>query len=356
MAQPRSAPASGENTHDDFTLRKDVTFVIVPVTVKDGNGHLVDGLLKRDFSILEDGTPQTIQLFTSDPFPLSAAVVVDTGMPDVELRKVQNTLGALAGAFSGFDEVSVYIYGNSVEKVSDFTVASNRLDDAIRKVRATRGQQGGVPFAGGPLNTTSPVINGKNVDPNADIVPVVRPPSRVLNDAILAAANDLAKRERTRRRILFVISDGRELGSRASYQDVLKVLLSNEISVYSMAVGGTAMPVYGTLQKIRIPGQGYGDILPKYASATGGDIIKEFGAKGIESAYAQVTAQARNEYTLGYTTRATAASNYREIEVLVRRPNLRVHAKTGYYPLPPVRNAPAENAAETPAKPSAPKD
>jgi len=47
--------------------------------------------------------------------------------------------------------------------------------------------------------------------------------------------------------------------------------------------------------------------------------------------------EARNQYTLGYNTPQQPSSNYREIEVRVRRPGLEVFAKHGYYPLPPQR-------------------
>ena len=148
---------------------------------------------------------------------------------------------------------------------------------------------------------------------------------------------DLARRDRTRRKILFVISDGRELGSSASYAQVSKVLLSYQISVYAVAVGTAALPVYGTAQKARIPGLGYGDILPKYASATGGQVFTEFNQDAIEQAYSRVTEEARNQYTLGYMTRVTPSSSYRTIEILVvgHGHDLKVYAKAGYYPLPP---------------------
>jgi VWFA-related protein len=194
------------------------------------------------------------------------------------------------------------------------------------------------------------VINGRNMDntPNIPSMPTSQAQSsRVLNDAILAAAQNLARRDRMRRsqseqgadyrKILFVISDGRELGSVASYADVMKVLLSNNIAVYAVGVGGAALPIYGKLEKLNIPKTGTGNILPKYASATGGQVFTEFGREAIESAYSRVTAEARNQYTLGYTTRATPSSNYRGIEVRVGRPGLRVYARDGYYPLPPAR-------------------
>jgi len=338
-SRPSAAPPPGAG---DFTISTNVNFVLVPVTVKDSGGHLVAGLVKRDFSVFEDGAPVTLQLFTSDPFPLSVAVLLDTGMSDLTLNKVQETLPALSGAFSQYDEISFYTFGSSVERLSDFSSAQKRIDEAIRRLRyrddgsRRTGRQGGFAVAGGPLNS-SPTINGKPVDPNAPIVEIAREEPRVLNDAILAAANDLSARERTRRRMIFVISEGRERGSNASYSDVLKVLLSHEISVYAVNVGQSAAPVYGSLQKVRVPGMGYANLLPKYASATGGDVIAELNRQAIEAAYQRATLEARNQYTLGYTARATAASNYRQIEVVVRRPNLKVFARDGYYPLPPQR-------------------
>src|SRR5208283_1408779 len=73
-----SVPQSGESGREElFKLQKTVSFVTVPVTVKDDEGKLVDGLLQKDFSIYEDGVKQQLKLFTSDPFPLSAALIID---------------------------------------------------------------------------------------------------------------------------------------------------------------------------------------------------------------------------------------------------------------------------------------
>src|SRR5205823_8764358 len=103
-----------------------VNQVLVPVMVKDGSGRLVNGLLPRDFSVYEDGKKQKLNFFTTDPFALSAAVIFDTGLPDVALEKVKQTFPALEGAFSQFDEVSIYTYSSAVSKVSDFSAAGDR--------------------------------------------------------------------------------------------------------------------------------------------------------------------------------------------------------------------------------------
>jgi hypothetical protein len=100
-------------------------------------------------------------------------------------------------------------------------------------------------------------------------------------------------------------------------------------------VDTAAIPIYDKANRIRIPGFGTANILPRYVSDTAGDMLAEFDRAGIEQAYSRIADTARNQYTLGYTTQATKSSAFRTIDVRVLRPNLNVFAKQGYYPLPP---------------------
>ena len=63
------------------------------------------------------------------------------------------------------------------------------------------------------------------------------------------------------------------------------MLLTDGIAVYAIGVDTAAMPIYDKVAKARIPGFGYSDILPRYANATGGDVLNEFSKDSIESAY-----------------------------------------------------------------------
>jgi len=340
-APPGSIPADqGQyNSPDDIPLFVSrVNYVVVPVTVKDSSGHLVDGLRPKDFTVLEDGKKQELKLFIVDPLPLSAAIILDTGMPDVALQKVAQTYTALAGSFSPYDEVSLYTYSTTVSQVSDFSAVGDKLNSVLNRMKVERGRNNGAPVMNGPLGPQGPTINGIPVErPGAQ--PNISPPKdvRVLNDAVVRAALDLSKRDPKRRKIIFIISDGREYGSKVSYSDALKVLLSRNVTVYGIGVESAAMPIYDKLQKIHLPHYGYGDILPKYAKATGGEVFSEFNRDNIEVAYMRATGDARNQYTLGYQTRATPSSTYRDIEVRVDRPGLKITTKTGYYPLPAAR-------------------
>lgn len=344
--QAPNTPGSGSDELA-YQIKVSVNFVPVPVTVKDTDGHLVQGLLKRDFAVFENGVEQNISFFSSDPFPLSAAVVLDVGMPNSAVKKIKETFSALDGAFGPYDEISVYTYGNAVHKQQDFTNADALLH-TLRSLRETvRGENEGVPVTSGPM-ASGPSINNKPAIEGTPHVQQVEQASRVMNDAILQAAQDLASRPENRRKVLFVISDGMEKGSRSSYADVLRVLLSKEVTVYGIGVEGAAIPGYGRAERLHIPGLGTGNILPKYASATGGDVFSQLGRDAIESAYQQVTLEARNQYTLGYNTHVSPVSTRRSIEVRVHRPGLKVYAKEGYYPLPPAPGKPAQPSAQKP--------
>jgi hypothetical protein len=167
----------------------------------------------------------------------------------------------------------------------------------LNQIKTYSGRNNGAPVTGGPLGPQGSSINGHPVD--SPIQPVITPPkqSHVINDAILMAARDLSKRDRTRRKIIFVISDGREIGSDASYSDTLKVLLTQNVIVYAVGVEGAAIPGYGKIQKVHIPkldvpgvgsfNFGYGNILPKYVFILAEHCVCRKRQNDIERAYAR---------------------------------------------------------------------
>ncbi len=335
--QPSGTPAPQEQL---FTFSRELNFVQVAVSVKDGEGNLVNGLLRPNFSVLENGVQQNIVFFTSDPFPISAALIIYVNLPNISLDRIKETFSALIGAFTEFDELAVYTYGNIVRTRQDFLGAqSEKTAATLNTVRKIEGMPSGPAISDSPM-TIGPSVNGRQFPDTGRDIPSMEnrayPESAVLNDAVLQASADLGHRDPTRRRILFIISDGREKGSVASYEDVKKVLLTNNITVFAVGADTAAMPLYDKLAKIRLPRQGYGNILPKYVSATGGELAAEFTRAAIENAYSRLTGQARNQYTLGYYSNAPSSSMaYRSIDIRVNQPKLRVYARDGYYPVPP---------------------
>jgi VWFA-related protein len=317
-----------------------VNAVQIPVMVKTPDGRRVDGLLPKDFTVLENGKKQTLTYFTSDPFQLSVAIVLDTGMADVALQKVNQTYTALAGAFSPYDEVALYTYSSTVSQATDFVSRPERLTAALQEMKEVRGRENGPPVLGGPLGPQGPTVNGAPVGGSMN-APVNTPAREyhVLNDAILEAAVDLGKRPSDRRKVIFVISDGREMGSKASYKGVLHLLQSRNIQVRAVLVDSGALPIFKQIERFHLPDQGRDNLLTKYVKATcGAEPLAELSRNSIEDAYAEITSEARNQYTLGYNAQPTTGSSaYRSIEVLVDKRGLKVAAKDGYFAVPTAR-------------------
>src|ERR1019366_8230221 len=163
------------------------------------------------------------------------------------------------------------------------------------------GREEGVPVNSGPLAGCSISSNGACVDPNLQVgrsaggAEFMNIPKEIhtLNDAILRAAVSLSTRPRDRRRVIYVISDGKEYGSKATTKQVIKYLQSHNIAVYATLVGDSARWGEGYLSRFHIPFQMNDNVLTKYAQATGGSLDAERNANGMEKSYARIAEESR---------------------------------------------------------------
>ncbi len=333
-------PAPGQGPAS--TLVVAVNEVVVPVTVRDKKGALVPAIDWRKFRVFEDGVRQRIVSFTSDPFPLSVAFVVDQSLPADVMNRVNESLSAVTGAFTPADSVAVFGYNSTPRMITDFTGAQGaRLNVALSQAKAP-GRDMEVIAPGGPMDDGI-TQNGRPLDPNTtphhglDVGNAIIPKEyHPLNDAILAAAIELAKQPKGRRRVLYIISDGKEQGSKASYKQVVRFLLTNGISVSGTLVGDSAIWGLGYLDKIHLPllPTMRDNALPKFALATGGTLDSEVSENGMQLSFSKITNVVRNQYTIIYTSHAnTLATQFHSIEVRVEGiPNLDIVAPDGYYP------------------------
>jgi VWFA-related protein len=307
----------------DIQIRTRVDLVQVPVTAKRSGDQLVSGLTKDDFQIFEDGKPQTITNFSIDPVPLSAAVLIDTGLVSKSFIKVQQTLPALAGTFSAFDEVAVYRFDYDVTQLIDFTKDRAQVEKTLEKLKDIKPQNPTV--ASVPFVTPGPVINGKTIAPSIEANTRIEGKDiKVLHDAIFRAATDLGKRPSDRRRIVLVVSDGQASGNDHSYDEALMRLLENNVQVYSVG-----MDVAFLARRL--------SVLDDYSKATGGAAYFLTTTDALERSYTRAGEEARNQYVLGYfsTNKATGALPvFREITVKTRRPGLDLRYRQGYYQYP----------------------
>jgi VWFA-related protein len=339
---PPELPAVGDGAKA-FTLVVNANFVEVPFTVKDKKNQPVPGLTWRDVRVFENGYRQHLQIFTADPMPLSVAVVIDQSVPYMTMAKINNSMAALQGAFSPYDMVAVFTYNNGPKQQTEFTAAqSARLGAALERSKAV-GREGAMNYTSGPLSqnvnlnggalaNTMPLVNSSHGTSQSNTLNVPKE-VHTLNDAILAAAVATSKAGPGRRRVVYVISDGKEYGSTAKYKDVVKYCQTNKVAIYATLVGESAIAGVGFLDRIHLPLMMRDNILPMYTGATGGQIDAEFRQKGIEQSFARITEEVRTQYTIGYYSHQPFIDGkYRNLEVRVLKPDLQVIAKKGYFP------------------------
>ncbi len=342
---PPEQPESGKGVEGDvYRIRTNTNAVEVPITVKDSKGGLVAGLTYRDFQVYENNERQSIQYFTVDPFPLSVAYVIDQSVTADVMAKVNSSLGAIQGSLTPYDEVAVFSYNNGPSPISQgFTGAQTaHLTAVLATAQVAKGREEVVPMTGGALYGCAITSNQGCVDPNLQVgrsagAAEANPykENHTLNDAILMAAKELARRPQGHRRIIYVISDGKESGSKATIKEVIKFLQTNNIAVYATLVGDSARWGEGYLSRFHIPFQMNDNVLFKYTQATGGSLDSERNLNGIEKSYQHIAEEARNQYTLVYYSHQPAIDGkFRKIEVRVDRPakEVEVTAKEGYYP------------------------
>jgi VWFA-related protein len=340
---PPALPAPGTGVDETKSLiQLNVNYVEVPVTVKDPKGKTVPGLTWRDFRVYENGTRQQLKEFTVDPTPLSIAFVIDQSLTSDVMAKVNDSLDAIQGALTPYDEVAIFSYSNGAQEHTGFTGAQSARLPAVLALTKATGAEEMTPVNSGPLAGCNIRENGACVDPN--LQPgrstgsgsgVITIPKEIhtLNDAILAAAKELSTRPKGRRRIVYVISDGKEYGSKATIREVLRYLQTNETAVYGTLVGTSANWGEGYVSRLHLPFTMYDNVLYKYTYATGGTLDAERNVNGIENSYAKIAEEARDQYTLVYATKEPMIDGkYRHIVVNVERPGLEVFCKDGYYP------------------------
>lgn len=301
--------------------------VLVPVTVKDPMGNLVPDLEQSDFRVFQDGKEQQIRNFWDQAFPISAVVLLDDDLPENLSQKVLQSLDSIAAGFSSEDEVALVRFDEYPKTVLDFTTNNDALFAKLKEIRTNPkdGLDSRVPGSPSATMMSPPLINGHTVSGTPEI-PIFGTSyngvTKHLDDAVHYAAEMLRTRGRDRRKIIFIVSDGTEdRHNQWSFTNTLQLLFSENVSVYAVSVTSPA-------DTLLFRGKGR---LSQYAAPTGGDVVSASSPQEIESLYAKLAEEARNQYTLGFEpTRTQGRGSCHGLEVRVERPGLSVHARTGY--------------------------
>jgi Ca-activated chloride channel family protein len=293
--------------------------VVLPVTVKDQSGNLVSDLRQDDFRIFDDNIEQSIDVFSSQGTSLSLLVLIDADLKDDDAAQMVASLHPLIAGIGAEDEVLICHFDLRFLPAGGFTKNPDQLFSDLEQAREASkpGRPMVVPFAtdpswhvatGGEPSQAAPTNLGSR-------------PTKALDDAIYSSAQLFHDRVRDRRKVILLVSDGINGPefNKHNYDEALTALLKENISVYSLAVGGTSF--HKKFSR-----------LFNYANDSGGDTYYAKKSSAMEELYSQITEEARHEYTLAYVPRGNQrGSSYHAVQVIAKRPGLLVKTRQGYY-------------------------
>jgi VWFA-related protein len=332
-------------------IRRRVLFVNVPVTVMNTKGELVSNLDAKDFLVTDNGIPQKIAYLDLGPNPLLVVVLVETSSRIEPLLPEMRKTGILfADALMGpDDEAAVVGFNESVDKLADFTVNHDVIFDTINNLKCG-------------------TERSKLFDAMATGVNIL---SSRLQQQSLADSQE-------RRPVIVVMSEATDVGSDGRLNAVLRRAQLYNIAVYSVGIPTTLAQLGASAKDVRhqitpggifpqpgMPGTvqiqptediryGYGNLmnfnlwalknvkdqitghaLQIAAAQTGGRHIATFGPTTMQKAVDEIGAELHAQYSLTYEPKGTNKTGYHKIRVYVKRHDLKVRARPGYYIAPP---------------------
>lgn len=297
---PKPSP-SPQKEKDDEVIKVNTEIVTLTATVIDKNGRPRTDLKRDDFTIYEDGAVQKLDYFnTGDHIPMSLGIIFDTsGSMEDKIEGVQDAVVHFTKSVAAGDEIFLVRFSDDAEIVQDFTDDKTRIQRAI---------QGLVPRG----NTT-------------------------LFDSILLGLQKMGDGKH-RKRALLLLTDGNDTASSVKFEEVLALARKSEVVIYGLGIGhGEEGNIHNSFLNSQIKDTVDMRTLRALADATGGNAYflenaHEGGRDRIDESAAEVAAELKLQYTLGYyPTNPKKDGGFRQIVVEVKDKSLKVRTKRGYY-------------------------
>lgn len=330
---------------EEFRVRVKVELVATPVTVFDTTGEFVYGLTRDDFTLWDNNVPQQISQFEFSSPPISLVLLLNTSSRIKPLLERVRSTGILFQSYilGEEGEGAVITFDDQVRVAQNFTGESEKIEKAIQAIKA-----------GGDQTR--------------------------LADALDTAIRLLLPRPAGRRRVIVIISEPRDLGSETPLGELVRTAQLADITIYTLALsyaealwktkpqdrpaasspyppgvfptpprpGQAQTPtterqnvvrpdllalIQQILTAVRTPLEK--DVLEVLATATGGVHDDAGNQPALQAAINRIGQELHSQYLLAYRPTNLNQPGYHEIRVRVRRTDVFVRARPGYYLTPP---------------------
>src|ERR1700730_14966609 len=154
-------------------------------------------ITSKQVAVYDNGVEQTIRNFTPDPSPAHIVLLVDNSLTiRANVEKLEQAAREFAYEIYEGDKLLIVGYDEQAEIVADWTDDSKAIEASLKSFR-------------------------KKGDPH-------------LFDALYAVMNEALQPLQTQKRVIVVISDGLDRGSKSTFDQTLAELQAEDIMVYTV--------------------------------------------------------------------------------------------------------------------------
>ena len=243
--------------------------VQVGVVARRDNGEMP--VTSKEVSVYDNGVEQSIRNFTPDPSPAKIVLLVDNSLTiRADVDKLEQAAREFAYEIYEGDKLLIVGYDEQAEIVSDWTDDAKSIEKSLKLFRKK-----GQPY---------------------------------LFDAIRAVVDQALRPLPAQKRVIVVISDGLDRGSKATFEQTLAELQAENITVYAVqAVDRTRGAIRRDVPKPKV-------VIDKLAEGTGGQI---FSIDDPSAAAKAICDELRkNRYVLSYVPSNAVFGQARALLVL----------------------------------------
>jgi Ca-activated chloride channel family protein len=280
------------SAQDRPTFRASSELVVLHVSVRDRSGRYITGLTRDAFTVIDDAKPQTLEMFSADEVPATVGFLIDNSN---SMRPSRERVIAASVAFAQHshpqDEIFALTFNEAVQEAWRPTIVSE-MNTAM--------------FA----SAMSSAITARGMT--------------AIYDGIMSGLSRLDGARHTRQ-VLIVVSDGDDNASKATLDATLKGVRDSDATIYTVALDDPLIK------------DGNPKLLRRLAKSTGGEAYHPRKIDEVSDAFARISKDIRNAYTLAYVpTRSSASTPQRRrtVKVYVRSQDgriLTVRTRDGYF-------------------------
>jgi VWFA-related protein len=301
---------------DSPVYRTQTPIVILPTSVYDRRGQLIDTLSESDFTVLDNGRakPVHVDLIGTYRAKIDLVVVIQTsGISQAALLKIQKTGNLIDGYITGEDgKVAILGVDDSVHELLSFNSEGDQIYRTFRKLKAADSEREACTLDG-----VKRAIAMLNQQPAGD------------------------------RRLILTIGETRDRGSKARFPEVLLAAQQANATIYALTYSAYLTPFTTKASEYTPPDSAGLDfivigqelahlaktnIAEALARTTGGSHLSFTTLKALENDMAVVGKEVHHQYLLSLTPDSDARPSYHSLTVSVKdQPRATIHTRAGYW-------------------------